>query len=143
RRARHRHACAQPGRGPLGLRAGAPAQLPAVGAVGRATGGGGRGPAAAGGRGGRPARGAGAQFGSRQGRGERAPRGGPGAGGWGDPTERDPALVRADVLEDLISRKAALENYGVVLRDDLTLDETATQRHRDRIRSGRKAGATA
>jgi len=66
-----------------------------------------------------------------------------GGGGWGDPTERDPALVRADVLEDLISRKAALENYGVVLRDDLTLDETATQRHRDRIRSGRKAGATA
>jgi len=64
-----------------------------------------------------------------------------GGGGWGDPIERDPALVRADVLEDLISREAALKHYGVVLRDDLTLDGTATQRQRDRIRSGRKAGA--
>jgi N-methylhydantoinase B len=62
-----------------------------------------------------------------------------GGGGWGDPTERDPALVRSDVLEELVSREAALEHYGVVLRDDLTLDETATQQRRDRLRSGRKA----
>ncbi len=61
-----------------------------------------------------------------------------GGGGWGDPTERDPAMVRSDVLEELVSREAALEHYGVVLRDDLTLDETATQRQRDRLRSGRK-----
>jgi N-methylhydantoinase B len=61
-----------------------------------------------------------------------------GGGGWGDPIERDAALVRADVLEELISREAALEHYGVVLRDDLTLDETATQQQRDRLRSGRK-----
>src|SRR5205807_2429274 len=60
-------------------------------------------------------------------------------GGWGYPTERDPALVRSDVLEELVSREAALEHYGVVLRDDLTLDETATQQRRDRLRSGRKA----
>ena len=62
-----------------------------------------------------------------------------GGGGWGDPLERDPALVRNDVLEELISREAALEHYGVVLRDDLTLDETATQQRRERLRSGRKA----
>jgi N-methylhydantoinase B len=62
-----------------------------------------------------------------------------GGGGWGDPTERDPALVRSDVLEELVSREAALEHYGVVLRDDLTLDETATQQRRDRLRSGRTA----
>jgi N-methylhydantoinase B len=62
-----------------------------------------------------------------------------GGGGWGDPTERDPAVVRSDVLEELVSREAALEHYGVVLRDDLTLDETATQQRRDRLRSGRKA----
>jgi N-methylhydantoinase B len=62
-----------------------------------------------------------------------------GGGGWGDPTERDPAMVRSDVLEELVSREAALEHYGVVLRDDLTLDETATQQRRDRLRSGRKA----
>ena len=59
-----------------------------------------------------------------------------GGGGWGDPLDREPALVRSDVREELISRGAALEHYGVVLRDDLTLDETATQQRRDRIRSG-------
>jgi N-methylhydantoinase B len=61
-----------------------------------------------------------------------------GGGGWGDPIERDPAVVRSDVLEELVSREAALEHYGVVLRDDLTLDATATQQRRDRLRSGRK-----
>jgi N-methylhydantoinase B len=60
-----------------------------------------------------------------------------GGGGWGDPLERDPARVRTDVREELVSREAALEHYGVVLRDDLTLDETATQQRRDRIRSAR------
>jgi N-methylhydantoinase B len=59
-----------------------------------------------------------------------------GGGGWGDPLERDAELVREDVREELVSRHAALEHYGVVLRDDLTLDETATQQERDRIRSG-------
>src|SRR5215472_11763208 len=34
-----------------------------------------------------------------------------GGGGWGDPLERDPALVRADVLEELVSRSAALDRY--------------------------------
>jgi N-methylhydantoinase B len=62
-----------------------------------------------------------------------------GGGGWGDPLERDPALVRADVLEELVSRSAALDRYGVVLRDDLTLDETATLAQRERIRSSRTA----
>ena len=63
-----------------------------------------------------------------------------GGGGWGDPLERDPQAVRSDVREELVSREAALAHYGVVLRDDLTLDETATQHERDRLRSGRKAG---
>ena len=63
-----------------------------------------------------------------------------GGGGWGDPLERDPALVRADVTEELVSREAALEHYGVVLRDDLMLDETATQKERERLRSSRYAG---
>ncbi|MEA2937213.1 MAG: N-methylhydantoinase [Alphaproteobacteria bacterium] len=63
-----------------------------------------------------------------------------GGGGWGDPLEREPALVRSDVREELISREAALEHYGVVLREDLTLDDTATRQQRERLRSGRKAG---
>jgi N-methylhydantoinase B len=53
-----------------------------------------------------------------------------GGGGWGDPHERDPELVRADVLEELVSREAAREKYGVVLRDDLTVDVEATKKQR-------------
>ncbi len=62
-----------------------------------------------------------------------------GGGGWGDPLDREPALVRADVLEELVSRDAAFEHYGVVLNGDLTLDETATRQRRERLRSGRTA----
>jgi N-methylhydantoinase B len=61
-----------------------------------------------------------------------------GGGGWGDPLERDAALVAADVAEGLISRRAAHELYGVVLRDSMSLDESATQRLRGRLRSKRK-----
>ena len=62
-----------------------------------------------------------------------------GGGGWGDPLERDAALVAADAAEGLISRRAAQELYGVVLRGSMSLDESATQRLRDRLRSRRKA----
>jgi N-methylhydantoinase B len=50
-----------------------------------------------------------------------------GGGGWGDPLTRDPDLVRADVVEELITRQVAQEDYGVVLRDDLTVDHDATE----------------
>jgi N-methylhydantoinase B len=53
-----------------------------------------------------------------------------GGGGWGDPFERDPELVRADVLEELVSRKAAHDKYGVVLHDDLSVDQDATRLQR-------------
>ena len=61
-----------------------------------------------------------------------------GGGGWGDPVERDPAQVRADVIEELVSRRAAEELYGVVLRDDLTLNEAETERRRNALRSAAK-----
>ena len=61
-----------------------------------------------------------------------------GGGGWGDPLERDAVLVAADAAEGLISRRAAHELYGVVLRGSMSLDEGATQRLRDRLRSRRK-----
>ena len=48
-----------------------------------------------------------------------------GGGGWGNPLDRDVAAVRADVIEEFVSRRFAEETYGVVLRDDLTLDEAA------------------
>ncbi len=60
-----------------------------------------------------------------------------GGGGWGDPLERDPAAVRADVEEEFISSASAREDYGVVLRDDLSINQAATQRAQDAIRSQR------
>ena len=39
-----------------------------------------------------------------------------GAGGWGDPLERDPALVLKDVRNEFVSERAAREDYGVVHR---------------------------
>ena len=61
-----------------------------------------------------------------------------GGGGWGDPRERDPELVRADVMEELVSREAAREKYGVVLRDDLTVDVEATKKQRRQVGRGRE-----
>ena len=49
------------------------------------------------------------------------------AGGFGDPLERDPAKVEADVENGDVSEKAALEIYGVVLGD-----ARATERRRAR-----------
>ncbi len=60
-----------------------------------------------------------------------------GGGGWGDPLERDPERVRADVLEELVSPAAAREAYGVALNRDLTVDEAATHALR-RSRRGRR-----
>jgi N-methylhydantoinase B len=60
-----------------------------------------------------------------------------GGGGWGDPLERDTNHVRTDVIEEFISRDAANEHYGVVLQDDLTLDQAATEQRRSALRSAR------
>jgi N-methylhydantoinase B len=62
-----------------------------------------------------------------------------GAGGWGDPLERDPALVLKDVLNEFVSPRAAREDYGVVLAGTpLAVDVAATQRLRSRMRAVRK-----
>jgi N-methylhydantoinase B len=60
-----------------------------------------------------------------------------GGGGWGDPLDRDPEAVRADVIEEFISQESAREEYGVALRDDLTVDRAATERTRNALRSQR------
>ncbi len=52
-------------------------------------------------------------------------------GGYGDPLERDPEAVRDDVLDGHISVESAAR-YGVVLTDDLRVEEDATRRLRDR-----------
>jgi len=60
-----------------------------------------------------------------------------GGGGWGDPLERDPTAVRADVQEEFISARSAREHYGVVLTDKLAVDHAATEAARNAIRSAR------
>lgn len=49
-----------------------------------------------------------------------------GGGGWGDPYLRDPEVVRADVDRTLVSAEGA-RRYGVVLRDDGSVDTQATE----------------
>jgi N-methylhydantoinase B len=53
-----------------------------------------------------------------------------GGGGFGDPLDRDPASVRADVLAGLVSRARARDGYGVVLTVGDDVDERATQARR-------------
>src|ERR1700738_2162743 len=61
-----------------------------------------------------------------------------GAGGWGDPLERDPAMVLRDVRNELVSLAAARADYGVVLAGKpLTVDEAATSALRERLRRAR------
>ncbi len=47
----------------------------------------------------------------------------PGGGGLGDPKSREVARVAADVRDGLVSKAAALEDYGVVVRDDGSFEE--------------------
>ena len=58
----------------------------------------------------------------------------PGGGGWGAPFERPAAQVRDDVLDGIVSRASARDDYGVVLDGD-TLDETATSVRRTELRA--------
>jgi N-methylhydantoinase B len=50
-----------------------------------------------------------------------------GGGGYGDPYERSPEAVRADVADGYVSREAAREEYGVVVNEDGTIDYEATE----------------
>jgi N-methylhydantoinase B len=50
----------------------------------------------------------------------------PGGGGFGDPRQRDPEQVRADVLDGLISREAAERDYGVALTSAGKIDTART-----------------
>src|SRR5260370_14120093 len=62
-----------------------------------------------------------------------------GAGGWGDPLERDPALVLKDVLNEFVSERSAREDYGVVVGGKpLAVDAVATLALRQQMRAQRK-----
>jgi N-methylhydantoinase B/oxoprolinase/acetone carboxylase alpha subunit len=63
-------------------------------------------------------------------------------GGFGDPLERDPAAVAADVIDEYLpGPDAAREIYGVVLREDNSVDEQATAQLRQLARDGRSGSA--
>ena len=55
-----------------------------------------------------------------------------GGGGWGDPLDRDPALVALDVLQGKVSAESAEADYGVVVGD-----AEATRRRREEPRGER------
>jgi N-methylhydantoinase B len=61
-----------------------------------------------------------------------------GGAGYGDPLERGPELVRADVLDGKVSRQSAHDAYGVVLTPDgAAVDELATKERRESMRAAR------
>jgi N-methylhydantoinase B len=59
----------------------------------------------------------------------------PGGGGRGDPLEREPERVLADVVRGYVTREAAEAEYGVVLEGD-AVDAVATEI----LRAGRRRG---
>jgi len=63
----------------------------------------------------------------------------PGGGGYGDPTEREPGRVLADVLDGKVSVEAAHDVYGVVVVDG-EIDGDATRERRARLREASDAG---
>ncbi len=64
----------------------------------------------------------------------------PGAGGRGDPLERDPGRVLADVREARISEECARQSYGVIL-SGREVDREQTARLRRKLRA-EKCGST-
>ncbi len=59
-----------------------------------------------------------------------------GGGGWGDPLLREPQLVLDDINRSLATVKGALA-YGVVINDDLTINDLATKALRAKMASER------
>jgi N-methylhydantoinase B len=59
-----------------------------------------------------------------------------GGGGWGDPFQRDPELVRQDVERRLVT-VAGARRYGVVIGDDGAVDVSATEALRAQMISER------
>jgi N-methylhydantoinase B len=68
---------------------------------------------------------------------------GGGGAGWGDPLERDAALVLADVCHGYVSPAEAERDYGVIVRsigDDFELDQAASEVLRNRLHHGATEG---
>ena len=66
-----------------------------------------------------------------------------GGGGWGDPLQRDPELVRLDARNEIISADSACEEYGVVLEGiDFVLKIEETNSLRKQKKGEKNAGNT-
>ena len=63
----------------------------------------------------------------------------PNSGGYGNPLDREPRMVREDVLDDFTTIELAKEAYGVVISERLEIDEAATKALRTRLRGERGA----
>jgi N-methylhydantoinase B len=61
-----------------------------------------------------------------------------GGGGWGDPLERDPALVGKEITQGLVTSEGA-KAYGVIANDNGEIDQAATDALRASMRAGRGA----
>ena len=59
-----------------------------------------------------------------------------GGGGWGDPYDRDPALVLQDIARRLVTPEGA-KRYGVIVSEDGVFDEAATEARRDQLKAER------
>ena len=61
-----------------------------------------------------------------------------GAGGWGDPLERDPQAVLRDLRNELIGDDTARDDYGVIVdRASWQVDAAATEARRAELRAAR------
>ncbi len=60
-----------------------------------------------------------------------------GAGGLGDPLQRDPESVAKDVRWKLVGREKAEEEYGVVLNDSEEVETEKTEARREELLAGR------
>ena len=63
-----------------------------------------------------------------------------GGGGFGDPMDRDPEAVRADLDNFAVTPDAARDIYGVVLDAEGRIDANATEAHRAAVRAARVNG---
>jgi N-methylhydantoinase B len=62
----------------------------------------------------------------------------PGAGGWGDPLDRDLSFVMKDLRDGLVTVEGAARDYGVVATGDPPMiDQSATEALRARLRATR------
>lgn len=66
----------------------------------------------------------------------------PNAAGYGDPLERDVNMVREDILDDFTTITLAREAYGVIFKDEVSLeiDHAATEVARAEIKAARERG---